>query len=83
MRHSDWTGSDFFGWARELFVNRGAEATLATLAISGLAILLAAAFAWWFAPFAARNLARRAELLGVEAREAQRAQLVERQISGV
>jgi len=84
LRKSDWTGADFFGWARELFVSRGAEATLATLAISGLAILLAAAFAWWFAPFAARNIATRrpAEDLG-ESRDALHWRLIRGCVFGV
>jgi phosphonate transport system permease protein len=59
LRDADWTTGDLFGWFGELFASRGAEATLSTLAISALAILLAALCAWTLAPFAARNLSAR------------------------
>lgn len=68
LRDSSWGPRDLFAWAGELFTTRGAEATLATLAISGLAILLAAALAWTLAPFAARNLSTRRPAEDLEGR---------------
>jgi len=59
LRDGDWGAGDLFSWFADLFATRGARATLATLAISALAILLAAACAWTLAPFAARNLSTR------------------------
>lgn len=59
LRDKDWGVADLWDWAARLFTERGAEATVSTLAISGLAILLAAATAWLLAPFASRNIATR------------------------
>ncbi|MCB9904090.1 MAG: ABC transporter permease subunit [Planctomycetes bacterium] len=56
LRNGDRGPADLFGWARDLFAAKGGEATLSTLAISALAILLAAACAWTLGPLAARNL---------------------------
>lgn len=73
LRGKDWGPADMFEWARTLFVDRGAEATLSTLAISGLAILLAAACAWTLGPFAARNIATRRPSESLEGRPESRA----------
>ena len=59
LRDQDWRLADLGAWMAELFRSRGAEATVSTLAISSLAIVLAAAAAWTLSPFAARNLATR------------------------
>ena len=66
LREGSFGPADLWNWATDLFAKKGLEATLATLAISALAILLAAACAWTLAPFAARNIstARPAEDLG-------------------
>jgi len=48
---------DFLAWLRELFLGRGLQATLATLAIAVLAIVLAGLLSGVLAPLAASNLA--------------------------
>jgi len=46
-------------WAHGVLLERGYEAALATIAISVLAIVLAAVLSWCFAPLAAANVATR------------------------
>ena len=48
-----------FTWWHEVMLERGYEAALATVAISVLAIVLAAILSWCFAPLAASNVSTR------------------------
>jgi phosphonate transport system permease protein len=59
MQQEGWTWSEVGAWARAVIVERGAEATLATLGISVLAIVLAGTVALAVAPLAARTLMTR------------------------
>lgn len=73
LRDGPFGPPDLAEWAGGLFVDKGGEATLATLAISALAILLAAACAWTLAPFAARNLSTARPTEGLEGKPDSRA----------
>lgn len=56
LRESGFSWSALWTWSSELWNERGAQGTLATLCMAVLAISLAALLATLFAPFAARNL---------------------------
>ncbi len=58
-RDGVWVWSDIFAWVRDVLDARGWAATLATLSISVVAIVLAGAMSWLLAPLAASNLATR------------------------
>jgi len=59
LREGGFELGALWSWARDLFLERGLDAAVATLAISVLAIVLALLLSWLFAPFAAGNLATR------------------------
>jgi phosphonate transport system permease protein len=59
IRESGFEWGTLWTWTSELFLDRGLDAALATLAISVLAIVLAMLLSWIFAPLAANNLATR------------------------
>ena len=59
IRESGFEWGTLWTWMSELFLDRGLDAALATLAISVLAIVLAMLLSWVFAPLAANNLATR------------------------
>ena len=59
IRESGFEWGALWTWMSDLFLDRGLDASIATLAISVLAIVLAMLLSWLFAPLAANNLATR------------------------
>lgn len=56
LQGTDASLGDYLAWGRERWNEHGAQAVLATLQISIVAILLAGLFSWLFAPLIARNV---------------------------
>ncbi len=63
IQNHGWETSTVSHWAQELWLSKGAEAFVATLAISVVAIVLAGGLGAFFSLFAARNLTTAEPLL--------------------